>query len=404
MTPLMELEVRASDIRKRLVAIGGMPTGDVSEDVEVELRELRGELTANESQQTAIKVSATPDTPLETRTSEGRGFRELIERANVGEIFHVAMNGGNTTGATAEMQKHYGLEVRSVPLAMLITNLPDDADLEIRATAAPANVGRNQQSIIPYVFPSSVSAFLALDMPSVPTGDAVFPLLTTAPTVGTPAEGVDATISDGTFVSEVLTPKRYQTFFTHSMEDRAKFMGMNESLRENLSEGMSNELDKQAVSGAGGLLTGTILSNHNVTAITDFDDYIDQFGYGRVDGRFANMVSAVRVVMGNKTYAHAGRVYRNTSVDRSALDRLMELTSGVMVSGHVPAEASNRQNSIIRIGTRRDFVQPVWDSVEIIPDNITMADSGTVKITAVGLFAQKLLRSDGFYKQQTQHA
>ena len=121
MTPLMELEVRASDIRKRLVAIGGLATGDVTDDVETELRELRGELTANESQQTAIKVASTPDTPLETRTSEGRGFRELITRANVGEIFHVAMHGGNTTGATAEMQKHYGLEVRSVPLAMMIT-------------------------------------------------------------------------------------------------------------------------------------------------------------------------------------------------------------------------------------------------------------------------------------------
>ena len=404
MTPLMELEVRASDIRKRMIAMGGLPTNEVTEDVETELRELRGELTANESQQTAIKVASTPDTPLETRTSEGRDFRQLITRANVGEIFHVAMHGGNTTGATAEMQAHYNLEVRSVPLAMLITNLPDDADLEIRRSQAPSDVGRNQQSIIPYVFPSSVSAFLALDMPTVPTGDAVFPILTTAPTVVTPAEGASATISDGVFSSDVLTPKRYQTFFTYSREDRAKFMGMDEALRENLSDGMSNELDKQAVSGAGGLLTGTILANHNAAAITTFANYIDDFGYGRVDGRYANMVSAIRVVMGNKTYAHAGSVYRNASVDRTALDRLMELTSGVMVSGHVPAEASSKQNSIIRIGTRRDFVQPVWDSIEIIPDSITMADAGTIKVTAVGLFAQKLLRSDGFHKQQSQHA
>ena len=183
-------------------------------------------------------------------------------------------------------------------------------------------------------------------------------------------------------------------------------MGMDESLRENLSEGMSDALDKEAVSGTGGLLTGTVLSNNNVTAVTSFASYIDDFGYGRVDGRYANMVSAVRIVMGSKTYAHAGSIYRNTSVDRSALDRLMELTSGVMVSAHVPAAAGTpaKQNALIRIGTRRDFVQPVWNSIEIIPDSITLADSGTIKVTAVGLFAQKLLRSDGFHKQQTQHA
>ena len=403
MTPLMELEVRASDIRKRLVVIGGMPTGDVTEDVEVELRELRGELTANESQQTAIKVSSTPDTPLETRTSEGRGFRELINRANVGEIFHVALHGGSTTGATAEMQKHFNLEVRSVPLAMLITNLPDDVDLETRATAAPSDVGRNQQSIIPYVFPTSVSAFLALDMPSVPTGDAVFPILTTSPTVVTPAEGTAATISDGTFTSDVLTPGRYQTFFTYSREDRAKFMSMDEALRENLSEGMSNELDKQALTGTNGLMTGTILANNNASAITTFANYIDEFAYGRVDGRYAGTVGDIRVVMGKGSYGHAGTVYRNNSVDRTALDRLMELIAGIRVSAHMPAVASHKQLALVRIGTRRDFVQPVWDSVTIIPDEITMANEGIIKVSAVGLFAQKLLRSDGFHKQQTQH-
>ena len=45
-------------------------------------------------------------------------------------------------------------------------------------------------------------------------------------------------------------------------------------------------------------------------------------------------------------------------------------------------------------------MQPVWDSVEIIPDEISAADEGEIIITAVGLFAQKLLRSDGFYKQE----
>ena len=223
MTPLATLEVRAADIRRRLGEIGGMAHSDITDEITSELGTLRAEHAANELQQTALKISDGTPTPVETRSSEGMEFRQLIERSNVGEIFHVAVNGGATTGATAELQKHYNLEVRSVPLAMLIRHYPTDTELETRATAAPGNVGRNQQSIIPYVFPDSVGVFLGIDSPTVPTGEAVFPVLTTAPTVATPAESAAATESNGTFTAEVLAAKRYQTFFTYSREDRAKF-------------------------------------------------------------------------------------------------------------------------------------------------------------------------------------
>ena len=154
MTPIQALEVRAADIRRRLGEIGGMAHDEITDEITGELSTLRAEHAANELQQTALKISDAPITPVESRSSEGMEFRQLIERSNVGEIFHVAINGGATTGATAELQKHYGLEVRSVPLAMLITNLPTDAQLETRATAAPSDVGRNQQGILGYVFPA----------------------------------------------------------------------------------------------------------------------------------------------------------------------------------------------------------------------------------------------------------
>ena len=403
MTPIQQLQLRASEIRSRLATIGSM--AELDAETRAEMDTLGAEYADNEARQRAMIVAGDgPDTPLETRTSEGREFRGLLAQASVGQIFNVAVNGGETTGATAELQKHYGLEKRAVPLAMLIKTLPDDLELETRATAAPTNVGRNQQTIIPYVFPDSASVFLGLDMPTVPTGDAVFPILTTAPTVGTPAESAAATISDGTFAAEVLMPKRYQTFFTYTREDAGRFEGMDMALRDNLSEGMATELDKQAIQGADGLLTGTVLADHDASAVTTYADYISDFGYARVDGRFAATTGELRVVMGSGSYGHAGSVYRNASVDRTALDRIMDITGGVRVSAHVPAVAGNKQNALIRIGMRRDFVQPVWDSVVIIPDEITLANEGQIKVTAVGLFNQKLIRADGFYKQQTQHA
>ena len=53
----------------------------------------------------------------------------------------------------------------------------------------------------------------------------------------------------------------------------------------------------------------------------------------------------------------------------------------------------------------RDYVAAVWENIALIDDEITLLKSdGQVQITAVMLYATKLLRSDGFYKQQTQHA
>ena len=42
--------------------------------------------------------------------------------------------------------------------------------------------------------------------------------------------------------------------------------------------------------------------------------------------------------------------------------------------------------------------------VTLIPDSVTKAKSGEIVITAVLLHAVELLRSGGFYKQETRHA
>ena len=131
--------------------------------------------------------------------------------------------------------------------------------------------------------------------------------------------------------------------------------------------GLSDGLDNQILAGTNGLFTGTNLANHAASAITTFADYISEFAYSRVDGRYASTTGDIKVVMGSSTYTHAGGVYRNASVDRTALDRLMEVSGGVRVSAHVPGVASHKQNSVIRRGMNRDMVAPIWEGVTIIP-------------------------------------
>ena len=96
--------------------------------------------------------------------------------------------------------------------------------------------------------------------------------------------------------------------------------------------------------------------------------YLSSFGYGRVDGTYASMTGDLRAVVGAGTYAHMGASYRNNSVDRNVLDRLMEITGGIKVSAHVPAVASNKQNAVVRLWYAAGcMVSPVWEGITHYP-------------------------------------
>ena len=302
----------------------------------------------------------------------------------------------------AELQQHFGLKGNQVPLSLLSGYQGAE---ERAVTPGATNVGQTQQPIVPYIFPQSSAAFLGVDMPSVPVGSAVYPVLTSELTVGTPAENAAQAETTGAFSSHVLSPGRISASYFYSVEDRARFAGMDSALRENLSAGLSDGLDKAILAGSDGLFHATNLPNNNVTVNDTFDSYLNHLVWNQVDGRYAAMTSDLAMVVGAATYKDLGQTYRNTSVDRSALDRIMELTRGVMVSAHVPAPSTNRQNVVIRRGMSRTAVAPLWEGVTIIPDEVTLAANGQVKITAVMLFAMQILRTAaGLVKQGTDHS
>ena len=405
MTPIQTLEIRAGEIRKRLADIGAL--AELTDETRSELDKLKLEYADNDSRRAALVIAGdAPVTHIETRSAEGRDFRALVNKANVGEIFDAALGKRSVDGASAEIQKHYGLDQNQVPLALLVRSWPDADNLETRAvTPAPANVGQVQHSIVPYVFPQSAAAFLSISMPTVPVGEAVFPVLTKELDVRTPAESADADETTGSFSADVLAPGRIQAAFFYSREDRARFAGMDAALRENLSEGLADGLDKQILSGTNGLFTGTNLADNAQTTNDTFDSYLSNLCWNQIDGRYAAMASDLALVVGAATLKDLGQTYRNTSVDRSALDRLMELTSGVRVSAHVPVPASNRQNVVIRRGMSMTAVAPVWEGVTIIPDEVSKAKAGQIVVTAVMLFAMKVLRTGaGLVKQGTDHS
>ena len=415
MTPYQNLLVEQSEHREKVNGILAVEVEKRTDEQKADLTksadrlktlepDLRAAIVADVADQAKLAKEFAEDT-------EGAELRQLIAGASVADVFTATIEHRQTEGRTAELQQHHHLAGNQIPLALL------REPVEARAvTPGPTNVGTSQSEIVPGVFPQACAAFLGIDMPTVPVGDAVFPVLTSNAVVGVPAEGavpsgtgIDSEgATTGSFTADVLTPGRLQAAFFYSREDRARFAGMDSSLRQNLSDALSDKLDQQILGGTNGLFTGTILANNNVNAVSTFSDYKADFAYGRVDGTWASTVADLRIVMGSATYAHAATVYRSSagasdSID-AALAVLMGSTAGVKVSAHVPAVAGNKQNSVIRLGTRRDMTSPVWEGVTLIPDEITKASTGQVVITAVLLHAVKLLRSGGFYKQQAQHA
>ena len=401
MTKRQKLELRASEIRAKLSELAGVEA--LTDEQRGEIDTLRNEYSDTERRIQAASIADDQPEGREVRT-EDKELIDLIAGADVGAIFTAALEHRATDGRTAELQEHLGLGSNQVPLALLRGAPP----VEARAvTPAPSDVGTNQAPIIPAVFPQSCAAWLGVDMPTVGVGEASFPVLTTSATVHVPAENTDAAETTGAFSADVLTPSRLQAAFFYSREDRARFAGMDEALRANLSDALGDKLDQQVLNGAQGLFNGTKLANHNVSDEDDFQSYMSHFAFGRVDGTYASMLGELRILMGSATYGHAGSVYAGTATNKgdwSAAEKLASITSGVKVSAHVPAVASNKQNSIIRLGARRDMVVAIWEGVTLIPDEITLAKKGQIQVTAVMLHAVKILRSDGFHKQQAQLA
>ena len=389
MTPTQKIQIRMSETREKVNGMGMIEVHDGDTAKLAEREKLVAEIQGLEVELRAA-IEADADTSPETRE-----WADVSGRFDLGEMFTNVMEHRDSAGAIGEVQKERGLGPNAIPTEML---------MEKRAvTPAPADTGQSQAQITGFVFPQSVAAFLSIPSPIVPVGDATFPVLTSDPAAGTPAENAAQAETTGAFSADVLTPKRIQASFFWSREDASRFMGMGDALRDALQGGISDKLDKEIIQGTNGLLTGTILANNAQAAASTYADYVAKMLYARVDGKFAFDLADIRVVMGAETFGNAATKLP-TAGEENALARIRNDSGGVRVSANVPAENSNKQNAIVRRGNRQDYVAPLWGAVTLIPDEITLAGKGQIQLTAVVLFAAKLLRSGGFHKQESNHS
>ena len=387
MTEKQKVEVRLSEVKKGLNELGSKP--ELTDEDRTQFEVLKKEYGDLEVRYQALTISEGEPEKRETKgTPAERERTELEARCNVGSIFASVMEHRATEGAERELQTELGLSDNQIPLCLI----------ETRAiTPAPGNVGQDQATIVPAVFPMGAASFLGVDMPTVKVGEAVYPVLTNNTPAADVAEAGNVAETTGSFSAEVLTPRRIQASFFYSREDRARFAGMDEALRMNLNDALSSGLDKY-------ILTKTDLGLLEFGTDPTADGTTETFAtyrtalFAQVDGRYAMTAADVCMLVGGDTFAHMALQYRGNNADDSALDSLMRVSGGVRVSAHVPDQTNgNVQQAVIARGKGyRHAVAPIWEGIQLIPDEVTKAASGEIVITAVMLMNFKVIRTAGF--------
>ena len=262
------------------------------------------------------------------------------------------------------------------------------------ATTAPSDVGANQQGIVARVFSRSVGQFLGVSMPTVPVGEANYPILATGQTAAVVAAGAEHGATAATFTVVVASPKRVTARYLIRVEDMSRFAMMEDALRADLRAAIQDKLDDIIVNGSGtapepsGLL-------HKLTDPTPLPDSVvtaaELIGAqaGAVDGKFAANLRDTRQVLGVASFGKAASLasWGNGS-DGSAADYLAARSGGLVASARIaaPDSTNNRQNAIVHLvgGVNRAHM-PVWSGVRLIRDEITGAASGEVALTAIAL-------------------
>ena len=412
MTDKQRIQLRMSEVRSRLNEIAAMT--ELSDEIRAESGQLVTELSDLETRFRAA-VAAEENRPALEALPDGEGaeVRALTARASLGRSLMATANGRSIMdGPEAELRAAYGIDDPSVvPWAALAPRRRQVEDRADAATPAPSTLPRMQDEILARVFPMSAAAFLGCDMPRVGVGESSYPVLTTGTTAATVTEGTARDSTAGAFSVLNLSPLRATARYTFSVEDLAVLRGMEEALREDLSDALMDLIDREILTGDGTTSSGVThpsgfldASSGSLTIpsapadVAAYSDYLAAIG-GRLDGRYAHGTRDVRLLVGGSTGGHMVSILQSGS-GWTAWKGVSELVGqdGLKVSGNIPAmdATSKVQHAILRRGMVRAAVCPIWEGVRLIRDEITGAASGTVAVTAIALYNFGFIRTDEF--------
>lgn len=323
-------------------------------------------------------------------------FSEVAPEIRAARYVSNMLDGGKLDGAEAEYNSEIGLRENQLPFEALIPlHTRADASTDIAST-----VQVSPNTTLARVFPMSVNAYLGVSMPLVDVGEQSYPVLATGANPSNQAKGAKVDAEAATVSVETLKPTRLTARYRYSYEDRAKYAELENTLRADIRRAIESELDGVAINGdgAGANPTGFIAeldAPDNPTEVAAWSHYIAAMSE-LVDGKYSDSLSQVRMLAGAHSYRKAAQSLTGTG-DLSAADYLMQNSDGFKASSHIPAPTGNIQTAIgYRVNDVDEVVCPMWQGIELIPDRVSVADSGEILLTALVLYQFKILREEAY--------
>ena len=410
MTTAQKLDLRSRAIKTRLNELSGLD--ELTPELRSEIEALTAELPDVELRYAAAITSeaaedAAAAAAIRDTDGEGAEKRALLSKARLSNYALAAaeQRGVDPASPEGELSAAYGCP-GLVPLELFGANAP----VETRAiTPAPATGNAQQQAIpLPNIFKRSIGEYLGISMPTVATGTASYPVLTTSVTSAPKAKGAAAPSTAGAYTPHTVTPIRITGTIEIAKEDMAIMIGMDENLRDDLSKSLRDQYDDQLLNGNGtspnlsGLLMQLTDPSAPASGVEDWPRFVAASA-NAIDGLYAYECSDVRSLVGTKTYSLAATTFRGTDGPISAAAYLARTTGGFLASGRLAAPANHVQQGVLRLsGAAAEgmvAVVPTWQGVQLLVDPYSLSDEGKVRTTASVLVGGVALLRPAAFKQ-----
>ena len=410
MTNAQKLDLRSRAIKTRLNELSGVD--ELTPELRSEIEALTGELgdvelrysAAVTSEATAAAAAAIAEAGQDGESTEKRA---LLRRGKLANYIKASIDqrGVDPSSVEGELAAAFGCE-GLVPLEVFGVTGP----VESRAITPAPDTGNAQIQAIPMpnIFKRSIAGYLGISMPTVATGTASYPVLTTSVTSAPKAKGVAAPATAGAYTPNVITPRRITGSIEVAREDAALMIGLEESLRDDLGSSMTDQYNDQLLNGNGtspnlnGLLAQLTDPSAPASGVEDWPRFVAKSS-SAIDGLHAYETGDVRSFVGVETYRLGASVFRGTDGPISVAAYLKQTTGGFLATGRLTAPASHIQQGILRLtGAAREgmvAVVPVWQGVQLLTDPYSLSHEAKTRTTASVLVGGVALLRSAAFKQ-----
>lgn len=385
---------------------------------------------------------------LQDEPEEAPEVRDLSGRVSLRNYMEAAVRDRSVNGAEAEYNKERGLDDRNVIPWAALAPLPEDDRADAVTPVADSAIQHPQAApVLGRVFRRTRVSFLGARMPSVASGEPVYPvMLDTNAASGFPiaanaelakannvaVDGPVQAVAPGqtiesvaaAFEGHMVSPKRISGRYVWRMEDVAK-MPVEGILRSDLREMMAWQLDFQVL--IGGLHTKIGAREVNVSGSRNFEGIIHELpaaaGDGNssteltfeeglkvaasgIDGLYANTYGDLRVLLGTDTYKLMTQKFQSGgdgAIFRSLWEYLRGIGVSMEASGIIPDrggaaarvadEYADKKQGAVMTSRGSDLVVPIWEGITMIRDPYTGAAKGETALTAHMLANMQFLRT-----------